>query len=558
MEETPVQICAQCRAEKPLTTEFYGVKADSKTGYRAVCRVCFNTNRSAKQTREEKALKNHERIVKAARAKLAHPEALSVGELHKLENLVRLADKHQAKLAAKVDKQRKADEHAKKIVATSPSLDRIRAQFYCNPFAQSHPDLTEMVAEMKAALSTLAGPADEMARDYLTKLIGMVEEFVIDQAAAAKEKAENEQAIRDGQACQDAADAIQDKFAGLFGEGGSTASKDRLKSLFQLVREEAQQQHKTIKPGELTATGANRKKISSRILEELTAIASRLGKAGTEFGPQQSLENVQSLEWHSATSAQSMRAYVRQLTAKLEEARATMTPEEYKKKYLELPVAPKEEIIVWRVRLLNGREEWIWPSGKIVRRGVDVGTSEIIKDARLGWTMAPSPAGAELDDENKPVGKMELVQIDDCSWRWIPEGSQGTYTQQSDGTWLKDAGSDSPWSTPEPITFKVGPAQPDAAHSEFRSGYWFTPAECDAVEQAPDLKEPPQILEPLTRTKADSIAVEPPPTAEEIAKWSREPNRWKRHEQKQQQERNAEQALLRGVFVWDKNQTATN
>ncbi|MGA7852238.1 MAG: hypothetical protein WCA15_02860 [Candidatus Acidiferrales bacterium] len=96
----------------------------------------------------------------------------------------------------------------------------------------------------------------------------------------------------------------------------------------------------------MTATGANRKKVSSRILEELTAIAGRLGKAGTEVGPGQSLADFQDFEWHGVLSAQQMRQYVRQLTAKLEAARATMTPEEYQKKFLELPVAPKEEIVI--------------------------------------------------------------------------------------------------------------------------------------------------------------------------------------------------------------------
>ncbi|MGA7852237.1 MAG: hypothetical protein WCA15_02855, partial [Candidatus Acidiferrales bacterium] len=153
-----------------------------------------------------------------------------------------------------------------------------------------------------------------------------------------------------------------------------------------------------------------------------------------------------------------------------------------------------------------------------MRRGVDVGTAEIVKDALHGWVIAPSPAGAELDDENKPVGKMEGYYDEmDCTedgapkWKYRPEGSCGTFTQQSDGSWKKDAGSDSPWSAAQKITFKVGPMQPDAERCEFRSGFWYTEAEVIKAERGPDLKLPPVLLPPLTRTKADSIAVEPPP-----------------------------------------------
>jgi hypothetical protein len=491
-----------------------------------------------------------------------------MGQLHKAQQIVGLAEKKRGKLLEKIAEQRRAAEAARIATSANPALAWIRAKF---PYTRVllalddsiQIDMDAYVAEMKLAREALTASDEELARKYLDAVIvGFVgtpeeEKWATERAA---EKAEEEQDAIDGRACQDAADAIRDKFAGLFGEGGSTASKDRLKALFQIVREEAQAQHKAIKPGEMTATGANRKKISSRILEELTAIASRLGKAGTEIGPQQSLENVQSLEWHSARSAQSMRVYVRELTARLEEARATMTPEEYKKKYMELPVAPKEEIIVWRVRLLNGREEWFWPSGKIVRRGVDVGSAEVIKDARLGWTLAPSPVGAELDDENKPVGKMEGYYDEmDCDsegnpkWKHRPEGSGGEFAQQSDGSWKKIS-AESPWSKPEPITFKVGPAQPDAAHDEFRNGFWWTKSECEAAERGPDLKEPPVILPPLTRTKADSIALPPPMTKEELAKWSREPNRWVRHMQREKFRKEQEAALLKGTFIWDKNQ----
>jgi hypothetical protein len=551
MSEQNLKTCTKCHAEKPRTIEHWHVDREKPDGYRPVCKACRSVLASKANSPAAKKLKRHERAVKKAQAILDDPKS-SLSQVEKADRLLRLDKKRRDAILQPIIKEREDAERAKKLAETSPSLDRVRAQFYCNPFAQSHTDLVQMVVEMKVALVELVGPADEMAREYLTKLIGVVEEFITDTAATAKKKAEYEQEVIDGKACQSAADAIHDKFAGLFGEGVSTARKDQLKILFHIVRAEAQQQHKTIKPDEVTATGANRKKVSSRILEELHAMASRLGKAGTEVGAHQSLENAQSLDWQQHTSAQSMRAYVRQLTARLEEARATMSPEEYKKKYLELPVAPKEEIVIWKVRLLNGREEWIWPSGKIVRHGVDVGSAEIVKDARLGWTLAPSPVGAELDDETKPVGKMELIQEDDCSWHWVPEGSQGTYTQQSDGTWLRDAGNESPWSKPEPIVFKVGPAQPDAEHDAFRLGNWFTECEVAVAEHGPMLAEPPVILPPLKRTKADSIAVEPPPNAIQLERMNRPAETpWQRHERKRREEKDRETALLHGTYKWN-------
>ena len=550
------QVCTKCGVAKDKTVANFSISRQHPSGFYPTCKPCRAIMRSEATKPAAKKLKRHERAVKKAQAILDDPKS-SLSQIEKADRLVRLDKQRRDAILQPIIKEREEAERAKKLAAAGPSLARVTAQFYYNPWAQSHPDLAQMVVEMKVALVELVGDGDEMAREYLAKTIAGVEQFITDQAAATKEKAEYEQEVIDGQACQSAADAIHDKFAGLFGEGGSTASKDQLKTLFQIVRAEAQQQHKTIKPDEVTATGANRKKISSRILEELHAIASRLGKAGTEVGAHQSLENAESLDWQQRTSAQSMRAYVRELTAKLEAARATMTPEEYKKKYLELPVAPKEEIVIWKVRLLNGREEWIWPSGKIVRRGVDVGSAEIVKDARLGWTLAPSPVGAELDDENKPVGKMEGYYDEmDCDsegnpkWKHRPEGSGGEFAQQSDGSWKKIS-AESPWSKPEPITFKVGPAQPDAEHDAFRLGNWFTKAECDATENGPVLDTPPVILPPLKRTKADSIAMEPPLTKEELAKWGREPNRWRRHEDRMKQEKEAGQALLRGTFKWN-------
>ena len=229
-------------------------------------------------------------------------------------------------------------------------------------------DVATYVADMRAALEQLTDePAHTLARRYLAAVIeGFVGTPQEEKWAAERQTtmAEAEQEAIDERACQEAADAIHDKFKGLFGQGVATHHLTALKTQFQIYRAEAQKQAKAVKPDDRTATGASCKLIAQRILTELTAIASRLGKAGTENGPQQSLENVESFDWQQQNNARSVRAYVRQLTAQLEEARANMTPEEYEKKYLQLPSAPKEEIVVWRARLLDGTEEWLWSSGE--------------------------------------------------------------------------------------------------------------------------------------------------------------------------------------------------
>ena len=125
------------------------------------------------------------------------------------------------------------------------------------------------------------------------------------------------------------------------------------------------------------------------------------------------------------------------------------------------------------------------------------------------------------------------------------------WEQGNDGHWSKVSGNDSPWTAPEPVTFKLAPAQPDALHSEFRTGSWWTKAECDAVDKAPMLDEPPIVLPPLTRTRADCVATEPPMTAEQIARENRQPNRWKRHEEREKFRKEQEAAMLRGTFKWD-------
>ena len=101
-DEVLTKACRQCGATHPLTSEFYGVQTASADGFRAICRVCFSDNRSAQKMRDVKNLKNHDRIVKAAKKALEKPELLPPDQLHKMNQIVNGDEKKRAKLQAKI------------------------------------------------------------------------------------------------------------------------------------------------------------------------------------------------------------------------------------------------------------------------------------------------------------------------------------------------------------------------------------------------------------------------------------------------------------------------
>ena len=72
-------------------------------------------------------------------------------------------------------------------------------------------------------------------------------------------------------------------------------------------------------------------------------------------------------------------------------------PEEYTRRALEAlkPRKVTQDVVVWRVPTDAGTV-LMWPNGREVRHGGDVQHAEIIKDARLGWVLNPSPMGAEI------------------------------------------------------------------------------------------------------------------------------------------------------------------
>src|ERR1700677_5045387 len=87
VSDNTTKVCRQCGAEKNRV-EGFGVQTAMPDGYRAVCKVCFNDNRSAEKLRDVKNLRNHDRIVKAAKKALEHPEKLPPNQLHKMNQIV--------------------------------------------------------------------------------------------------------------------------------------------------------------------------------------------------------------------------------------------------------------------------------------------------------------------------------------------------------------------------------------------------------------------------------------------------------------------------------------
>ena len=196
MSEVVTKVCGQCGATKNRDTDF-GVKADSPDGRRAACKVCFNDARSAKKTREEKALKSHARVVADAKRRLAQPEQLSVGELHKLDQIVRLEDERLVKLREKVAEQRKAEAAAKFARTANPALARVHALGSALFAADgSLLDVSERPAQLqkfKAVLLTLTETADAAARDYVESNISHLEEMLANTAERESFLAQQEQ-----------------------------------------------------------------------------------------------------------------------------------------------------------------------------------------------------------------------------------------------------------------------------------------------------------------------------------------------------------------------------
>jgi|HubBroStandDraft_6_1064221.scaffolds.fasta_scaffold00205_23 hypothetical protein len=592
-----------CRRELPATLEYFVANKTAKNGLRSECKHCYSDRRKVKKSPEIKALERLDQMLKDAHAAVSDPST-KFTERHKADQTIRNYEKRRQKLMEPIEAQRKELETAQRLAEVNPSLARVKAQFYYSPFAISHSDesdmftpspltqtqFAQMVVEMKSALVELIGPADEPAREYLTKLIAHVEEVAIEQAAAAKEKADAEQDQANLWAIQRAIGNIHDEWLPKIRAAKTVTARDVLRKQIWALKRGALEV--ATKSTERDDAGAQLAVVASALAKEFDKLAHWLyGKDDKPRNETDTLENIQSridqanasVEWQEKAEAdrqkywadlkqndpkrferesRSLELQIRgdgplaDLQRKSVRELRRSNPREYERRALEAlkPRKISQDVIVYVVTTPEG-VQWLWPDGRPVRHGGDVQHSEVIKDALHGWVLSPEPASAETDISSSV--KQELIQEDDGSWKWIPEGSRGTFEQQNDGTWKQKGGGVSPWGKATPIVFRnAEPHLEGSGRDFFRYGSWWTLAE---IQKATDVESetPPMVLPPLQRVVADSIAVEPPPNAIQLERMNRPAETpWQRHERKQRQEKEAEQAMLRGVFKWNFNSSA--
>ena len=562
----------------------------SADGFRAICRVCFSDNRSAQKMRDVKNLKNHDRIVKAAKKALEKPELLPPNQLHKMNQIVNGDEKKRAKLQAKIQEAHKAEEAAKFAQIANPSLARVQAQFGSALFI-APAERRAVLEQLQTALATLTGPTDGLAREYVQSNIAELTVMLANAADRAAFLAEQEQETANGRATQRAVGQIHDTHLPLIRAAKTASAKNALR--MQLWKMKRAAQDVATKSTEKDETGAQKSVVAFGLAKEFDKMARMLYGDTKPMAASDTLENVQSRidsanaaqEWLEQAEADRQRywdelrisdpkRFEREsksliLQTKGDDPLAQMArdaarklkrenPEEYTRRALEAlkPRKVTQDVVVWRVPTDAGTV-LMWPNGREVRHGGDVQHAEIIKDARLGWVLNPSPMGAEIEDTASPV-KKELIQDPmDCDaegypkWKWVPEGSTGIHEQQPDGS-FKRTDNASPWGKATPIVFKDAepPASPE--HTVFKYGGWWTPAQVAAATSAEWSDTPPAVLPPLQRVVADSVAVEPPPNAAQLERMNRPAETvWERTMRERRQQAEREAALLRGTYKWN-------
>ena len=483
-----------------------------------------------------------------------------------------------------------AEEAAKFAQTANPSLARVQAQFGSTFFIPPA-ERGAVLEQLRTALATLTGPTDGLARDYVQSNIAELTAMLANAAERSAFLAQQEQETANGRATQRAVGQIHDTYLPLIRAAKTASAKNALRT--QLWKMKRAAQDVATKSTEKDETGAQKSVVAFGLAKEFDKMARMLYGDTKPMAASDTLENVQSRidsanaaqEWLEQAEADRQRywdelrisdpkRFEREsksliLQTKGDDPLAQMArdaarklkrenPEEYTRRALEAlkPRKVTQDVVVWRVPTDAGTV-LMWPNGREVRHGGDVQHAEIIKDARLGWVLNPSPMGAEIEDTASPV-KKELIQDPmDCDaegypkWKWVPEGSTGIHEQQPDGS-FKRTDNASPWGKATPIVFKDAepPASPE--HTVFKYGGWWTPAQVAAATSAEWIDTPPAVLPPLQRVVADSVAVEPPPNAAQLERMNRPAETvWERTMRERRQQAEREAALLRGTYVWN-------
>lgn len=577
MLDTLTKACRTCGAIKNLETEF-GVKSDAPDGRRQVCKVCFNDARSATKLRDVKNLKNHDRIVKAAKKALEKPELLPPNQLHKMNQIVNGDEKKRAKLQAKIQEAHAAEEAVRQ--SNNPSLVLVQQNFG-SPIMLTVTEMRDQLARAKIALGNLTGPDDGPARQHIEAYIERVEFTVKQHDDLEAEMARDAQEALNEKVCRRVIGRVHDEFLPLIRGAVTAEAKVALREKIRARKKSLMAMAKTATG--LDKSGAERAVVAKAVADAMEKLALMLYSGTAQPLQSDTLENLQSridAEQVNAEVLERAEAERRQYWEDLRQS----NPEQFEKESKSLvrqikgddywsqmqreaarrlvrqdPVeAARRALLALQPRnvalpnivyvIQEGRKEtWLWPSGKPVIRG-----TEVTYDARLKyWTLMPGPAGIELDAvAAKPV-KQEWYQDewdadeDGPKWKQRPEGS-GISVQQNDGTW-KRIDNSSPWTRPEKITFRRAEAPASPQHTEMRHGKWFTQAEVDKAAAA-DAANPASILPPLPRfSVADSIAVPLPSTAADRAKDAKPLETvWQRSDRLRHEQAEREAALLRG------------
>jgi hypothetical protein len=586
MEETSMmKTCGQCGVEKALTPEFYGVQTASADGFRAICRVCFSDNRSAEKMRDVKNLKNHDRIVKAAKKALEKPELLPPNQLHKMNQIVNGDEKKRAKLQAKIQEAHAAEEATRQ--SNNATLLLVREKFGSIIFLTTEEMRAKLVLA-RTALGNLVGPDDGPAIQHVQDYIARVEYIVKQRDSQAAEMARDAQETLNETVCRRVIGRVHDQFLPLIRAANTAEAKISLRAKIRARKKALMAMAKTATG--IDKSGAERAVVAKAVADALEKLALMLYAGTKDPLPTDTLENLQSRVDSEAANVEFMeraeaerrqywddlrasdpgqfekesKSLVRQIKGddywsqmQREAARRLVRqdPVEAARRAL-LALQPRnveQPNIIW-VLQQGKREIWYWPMGALVKRD----GSEVVYDARMkAWFLAPAPAGAQLESPTaKPFQKMEAYQDEfDCDeegypkWKYRPEGSGGVHVQQPDGT-FKRTDNPSPWTRPERVVFRKAEPPASGAHIHLRHGKWFTQAEVDEAARA-DAANPPNLLPPLpVHSVADSIALPPPTTAADRAKDAKPLETvWQRNDRLRREQAAREAALLKGEQI---------
>jgi hypothetical protein len=580
MSDPKKKTCGQCGAIHPATNEFFGMDKQQPDSLRRICKECYSDNRYGDRTRAVHALRIHDKLVAKAERELKDSLAnLSPGQIEKYERIVRLAPEHRAEWQEKILEARKAEEVAQKAAAAAPSLALVQ-QHFGSPILLTVDEMRDKLARAKIALGNLTGEDDGPARQHVGAYIERVEWTVKEHDEREAEMAADAQESLNESVCRRVIGRVHDQFLPQIRAANTAESKIALREKIRKLKKTLLAMAKTTT--EKDKSGAEKAVVARAIANALEKLALML-YSGTEAElSSDSLENVQSRvdsanaaqEWLETEEAK-RRAFWDELKERdpkqwereskslvlqmkgmgpfADTQRKSMqqlkrdNPGEYTRRALEAlkPRNVEQQHIVYVIQ--EGRKEiWYWPSGALVQRG-----AEVTYDTRLkSWCLMPGPAGIELDPITATGRqKMEWYQdeMDGAKWKQRPEGSGGIYEQQNDGTFKRTDSGVSPWTRAEKISFRRAEPPASAAHTEFRHGKFWTPDEVTKADGTGWSEIPPAILPPLpVHSVADSLALPPPMTAEEMAKENKEPNVWRRWEAKQREEKEREAELLQG------------